>query len=346
MTSSKRNAKKRLQDVFRSTVAASAPSAGVTRDDIVWCYQKLLGREPESEAIIKSHFITTDFRQLVLNFVDCQEFLARRPSINLKESDANLPPFLKKMSIEFEASDTELASCAAKIKAAWEHLGEERAHHSVLTYEAFRPENLSGSIESFWASGKLEAHSAVQMLAQIGLSHLEQKTCVEYGCGVGRVTVNFAEYFSAVHAYDISRNHLRHARERANELGRTNITFHECASDMLAAIEPCDFFYSLIVLQHNPPPVIVALLRRALAALKPDGIAIFQLPTYIIGYRFDLRGWLAADHALDMQMHCLPQEVVMEIIYASNCRVLSVREDDWAGAPGRMISNTFVCRKL
>lgn len=341
----KNNPKARLSNLFSGKQESSTLKQRVNVDDIAWSYRNLLGREPESEDTIRQHLMTTDFRQLVLNFVECPEFLTRKPGTYLSEGDASLPPFLEKMSMDFEATDVELAQCAEKIKKAWEFLGEERAHRSVLTYEAFHPENLKDSIDSFWASGEAEARATVRMLAQNGFSACREAVCVEYGCGVGRVMVNFAEHFNTVHGYDISRNHLHHARARADELGRKNITFHECASDVLAAIVPCDFFYSLIVLQHNPPPVIVALLRRALSALKPNGIAVFQLPTYIVGYRFSLREWLQADHALDMQMHCVPQEVVMAIIAEANCRVISVREDGWAGAPGRMISNTFVCRK-
>lgn len=328
--------------------ASEAPnrSVGVTPEDVTWCYQQLLGREPESDAMVRAHLITPDFKQLVLGFVGCPEFLSRNPSINLSATEERrLPPYMGKLDIDTNATPRELDQCAAKIKKAWEHLGEEKAHFSVLTYEAFRPENLSQSIDSFWASGEPEAMVAKQVHDQYGAGNLADKVCVEYGCGVGRVTVNFAKHFKTVHGYDISRNHLRHARARAAEVGVHNIEFHECSQDFRVAIKPCDFFYSIIVLQHNPPPVIVELLRIALSALKPGGIAIFQLPTYIIGYRFNLQEWLAADHALDMQMHCVPQDLVLEIMTQSGCRLLGVREDGWSGATDRMISNTFICKK-
>ena len=102
---------------------------------------------------------------------------------------------------------------------------------------------------------------------------------------------------------------------------------HEIADDFRVALEPCDFFYSVIVLQHNPPPVIMELIRIALTALKPGGVAMFQVPTHINDYRFDLKEWLATDHALDMQMHCVPQEAVLNLITATGCYLLGLRED-------------------
>ena len=82
-----------------------------------------------------------------------------------------------------------------------------------------------------------------------------------------------------------------------------------------------------------------------LRALKPEGFAIFQVPTYSIGYGFSISEWITADHALDMQMHCLPQQVIFSIMADEKCVPLEVREDNSTGAPNRFISNTFVVHK-
>lgn len=319
----------------------------VSREDVVWCYRNLLGRDPESERIVEAALNTVDFKQLILSFVGSQEFIAKRASVNLAGFGwgLGLPHVLDGLDIDIDATPAELGKCAAKIKATWEHLGGEKAHFSVLTDDAFLPQNLNGSIDSFWASGESEVSQAIRALSQFGSSRLEEKVCVEYGCGVGRITVNLAKWFKFVHAYDISRNHLDYARARASELGTGNIEFHECAHDFRVAMEPCDFFYSIIVLQHNPPPVILELIRIALRALKPGGIAIFQVPTYIVGYRFSLNEWITTDHGLAMQMHCVPQQAVLEIISAATCRLLGVREDGWSSARDGIVSNTFFCQR-
>lgn len=329
----------------------------VSIEEVVWCYQNFLQREPESEEAIAAHLDWPDFRQLVLAFTSAEEFRSPRPNMHPPSAiqpattqpatDANfwLPSVLPKLNIDIDANAKELGKCAARIKEAWEHLGEERAHYSVLSSESFMPANLDGSIDSFWATGEVEAAQAVRALDLYGSTSPGGKVCVEYGCGVGRVTVNFAKSFKFVHAYDISRNHLDLAKVRTNEVGANNITFHECAEDFRVAMEPCDFFYSVIVLQHNPPPVIAELIRIALTALKPGGIAMFQVPTHIIGYEFSLKKWLATNHALDMQMHCVPQETILQTISATGCRLVGLREDGCTGARGQIISNTFFCRK-
>jgi hypothetical protein len=139
---------------------------------------------------------------------------------------------------------------------------------------------------------------------------------------------------------------LSHAAEHTKEIGLTNITFHLCSDNLLTPLNECDVAYSRIVFQHNPPPVQSRLIKNLLGALKPDGTAIFLVLTYMKGYHFNTREWLKTNHTPDMQMHCLPQQKIFEIIAAENCIPLEVGEDDATGHIDSRISNTFVVRKL
>jgi SAM-dependent methyltransferase len=316
----------------------------VSREEVLWCYLNLLAREPESEEIVSAHMNAADFKQLVHGFTGSPEFKSRQAKANLPDPSV-LPAVLDKQQVDVIATAGEFAECTARVKSAWEHLGDEKVHWSVLSIDEYLPDNLNASIDTFWEAGTADATVALHAIRQFGFDRLGEKVCVEYGCGVGRVTVNFAKHFRTTHAYDISRNHIAHAQARANTLGIKSIVFHECLDGLRDSIEPCDFFYSIIVLQHNPPPVIVELVRLALEALNPGGIAMFQVPIYIAGYHFSLGEWLAADHKLEMQMHCVPQHVLLETITLSGCQILSVREDGWSNASAGIVSNTFVCRK-
>jgi SAM-dependent methyltransferase len=200
-------------------------------------------------------------------------------------------------------------------------------------------------MDDFWRTGQREATYVANIARRHGDGDLGDKNCVEVGCGVGRVTMGLARHYATVHAYDISAAHLALARQRSQETTTTNVVFHLCSDDPLAPLECCDLFYSTIVFQHNPPVIITRLIRNALQSLKPGGIGIFQVPTYQLGYRFNTNNWLAAEHAPDMQMHCLPQARIFELIAQEGCVVKEVREDDWAGPSDQRLSNTFVVRK-
>jgi SAM-dependent methyltransferase len=200
------------------------------------------------------------------------------------------------------------------------------------------------AVDEFWASGE-QAASAVDATLQRCQFQIDATAiCVEYGCGVGRVTIPLSHRFSHVHAYDISENHLKIAQARSHELKRKNITFHLRSEDVTNALQKYDVFYSALVFQHNPPPTIMELIRSSLRALKQDGIAIFQLVTYELGYKFRLHQYLAAPQILDMEIRTVPQPAVFALIAAEKCSVLEVPESNVA-RPDQRLPNIFVVRK-
>jgi hypothetical protein len=80
-------------------------------------------------------------------------------------------------------------------------------------------------------------------------------------------------------------------------------------------------------------------------SLKKGGIAVFQLPTYRLGYRFSLERYLATRSKPEtMELHMFPQPAIFEIAQQENARVLEVYEDASVGSfPG--ISNSFLVQK-
>ncbi len=311
----------------------------IREDDVIWCYRTFLGRDPESPTAVQSHLsIVNDFRALVLRFI-------RSPEFRRKVSPPDLLPLSRsEMNIEITASATDLHLILNRIREAWTQMGQVRPHHSVLTREEYRPEAVDAeSIERFYASGVEAASTVTPILKRYGFANLESKICVEYGCGLGRVTLALARIFRKVHGYDISSNHLALAERRASDSGVHNIDFHLCSADFdVDSLENCDFFYSFIVFQHNPPPIIRELIAAALRSLRGGGIAIFQVPVYLQGYSFKVREYLARRRQSGMEMHCIPQEVVFSLITECGCRTLEVRESAW----DRGISNTFVVKRL
>src|SRR5262249_9790107 len=120
-------------------------------------------------------------------------------------------------------------------------------------------------------------------------------------------------HFAEMYAYDISANHLALARQHAEAAGVGNIRFHHRGNGVLEPLHPCDFFYSRLVFQHNPPPVMHELVRLSLASLRPGGIAIFEIPVYFAGYTFHIEDY--------------PQREVFSLIAAAGCLLIEVHED-------------------
>ena len=106
-----------------------------------------------------------------------------------------------------------------------------------------------------------------------------------------------------------------------------------------------DVFLSVIVLQHNPPPLIVLILKSLLNKLQPGGIAYFQVPTYRRNYRFRVDEYLrSASPTGGMEMHFLPQHILFDVLQHTGCSLLECREDFCTG-DHQTISNSIFARK-
>ena len=108
-----------------------------------------------------------------------------------------------------------------------------------------------------------------------------------------------------------------------------------------------DFIFSVIVLQHNPPPIIAIIIEHFFKLLKNNGIVMFQVPVQIKGYNFSVGEYLENMNKYDtMEGHMLSQNAILRIAYQNECYPLEIHNDGWCGHPGYMISQTFVFKKM
>ncbi|MES2901356.1 MAG: class I SAM-dependent methyltransferase [Pseudomonadota bacterium] len=318
----------------------------VTKEDVVAAYRFLFGREPENEAVI-THYATEVGNRKALRelFINSTEFRASLERIQTPRPPK--PPFLgPPMVVEVTAHEDKLEALFAKVGAQWQHLGETEPHWSVLTNDSYFRENFATGRDAFYASGVTELKILDAALARAGLKLENFKTCVELGCGVGRVTIPLARRFASVTGVDISAAHLRVAQDYLDQSGIDNLSLVRLNSiadvDKLGSF---DVLYSRIVLQHNPPPVMARILSDLLKKLNPGGVAFIQLPTYKAGYRFQINAYLATQNTTEMEMHFLPQSFLLGLIQEHDCSVLEIREDDSIGLSVTAISNTLLIQK-
>lgn len=314
------------------------------REHVDLAYRLVLGRPPENEDVVVSR-IGQSIDQLRNAFLNSPEF---RNSIDRLYPR---PPLLGRhmlaapANVQLDGPADQLAAMFDRVSATWRRLGDEEPHWSVLTQEQFLCENLAENMSAFYRSGEDGVWMLEAFLARAGLSLDASWTCVELGCGVGRITSALARRVARVHGYDVSEPHLRIARDHAAGEGLANASFTALTRiDDLSALEPFDVFFSVIVLQHNPPPVMLATLDRIFAAMKPGGVGFFQLPTYMKGYAFEWESYLAQPIG-GMEMHMLPQRAIFALLERHGIRCLEVQEDSFAGDPAIFCSNSFLVQK-
>jgi len=319
----------------------SAPEHNFSREEIIrLAYRLILGREPESELVVKEmadHLGTVE--EIRRAFMNSEEFKTSQGVVGAAFDEGySAPP----TTIETIVSEEVLERLFGRIQRQWQKLGATEPFWSVLTSADFKRENFERHAQEFYDSGRAAA-SLVDTFANRNRVDILSGTCLELGCGVGRVTRFLADRFEKVIAVDVSDGNLGHCRDYLRRSGVNNVETILLKSPRdLTELPQFDFLFSTIVLQHNSPPVQRFMLDQLLGKISAGGSCLFQLPTHVRGYQFESTEHLKSEETSSMEMHCLPMRVVFQLMKAHDFTPLEVLMDRWTGGYG---SHTFFATK-
>lgn len=308
-----------------------------------WAYRTILLREPESrealEQLAAAAASPRAMRDLLMRSAEAHA----QPQFPVIYSMSGNEPAQR---VQVEVTPQQQQALFQRVQAVWHALGESKPHWSVITAEEYEPANIDRTMDAFYSSGENNVTTLLRTLERNGIVPSQLRTCMDFGCGVGRLSAALARQFEAVVAVDVSASHLAIASQALAQRNLKNVTTHRLETvDGLERLPRCDLVFSLIVLQHNPPPVMRMLFAGLLGRLAPGGVAVLQLPTYMPGgYRFDVEEYLEGG-GREMEMHALPQAEVFATARAAGVVVLEVLEDGWTGFGSGSRSNTFVLRR-
>ena len=308
--------------------------------DIRMLYRTVLKREAESDAVVRNYTDANVALGDALNvFLTCPEFVER----NVPAAGAAIWQARQPGTIETEATDTQLSAMRAHVEKVWSAYGEEQTYWSVLTADKYRDAALdAAALADFYASGFGTYDQIARLLARNGVEAGRIRSVLDFGCGVGRLAAPFVQHLGHYIGVDISAGHLRLARERAAASGLDDTEFMG-VGDFLRSDIAYDLYYSLIVLQHNPPPIMREMLRAGLRRVRPGGYALFQIPALIFDYNFSVEHYLAGGWRDSMEMHALPQRVVFAELADAGFRLLEIVPDPFIGPAG--ISYVYLAEK-
>jgi len=319
----------------------------VTRDDVVWAYRTILGRDPEDENCI-IHVLDSrlDLRELISSLLLSTEFRAK----SVADASSLINSMHVMENIEVDVGDSDMERLLAHIRKVWSSHGQEEPYWSVLTDEKYRKSKISDSdVREFYASGAPLVDLFEANCRKNGIAPLCNWTILDFGCGMGRVGEHFAQRYKSYIGVDISADHLRLAESCFMQLRRSGVHLGECRflllPDYLADNRiQYDVFFSFIVLQHNPPPLIQYLLSHCLSRVRKGGLAFFQLPNYIHGYEFSVADYLSGkERHGPMEMHPLPQPYVFKLLARYAFEVLMALPHESIGPAG--LSLVYLARR-
>ena len=163
----------------------------------------------------------------------------------------------------------------------WRALGNNDPYYAVLTDDPYMSTRLTeDNMVEFMTTGRAYFDELARTMQSYGVGAAGSfERSLDFGCGVGRVTLPIAERSAFTMGVDVSEGMLREARRNANLAG-SHARFVQ-ASDRLCFLEDSfDFVHSFIVLQHIHPARGLAILDQLAACLRNSGVGAIHL-TYL-----------------------------------------------------------------
>ncbi len=237
----------------------------------------------------------------------------------------------------------------------WEAFGKSDPYFGVLTHDDYRIDNLTQDRKrAFFESGERCTEFMLGTVREHLDSSFQPANGLDFGCGVGRLTIPLARLCKSMIGVDVSDSMLAEATKNARERGVSSATFVK-SDDRLSRISgPLDFVHSLIVFQHIPCHRGELILKRLIDLLRDGGVGMlhftcswssetprarrllteaYKSVPLLYAARNVLKRLPAGERMMQMNRYDLNR--LLRILHESGCHRLHVRftETDYFGHP-------------
>jgi 2-polyprenyl-3-methyl-5-hydroxy-6-metoxy-1,4-benzoquinol methylase len=211
----------------------------------------------------------------------------------------------------------------ADLKNTWNHYGKTEMYWSVITDPQFKNSNFTDNGKIlFFQTG----HENIMIISQIAIDNgisFRNKKALDFGCGVGRLTLALSPHVKHITGIDISSGHLQEALNNKIISNQTNVDFFQ-SNENITIFGSFDIIISLIVLQHNRPVLMKEFINQLLSILTHNGSAFLHIPYSIENYSSKKSQYI-------MEMHYLPLNEIWELAHQNNCDIKQY-DTDMCGA--------------
>ncbi|QNG46865.1 class I SAM-dependent methyltransferase [Sphingobium yanoikuyae] len=157
----------------------------------------------------------------------------------------------------------------------WCLWGERDPYYGVLTDKRFRNDSIQQYRDVFFAVGQTFVDHWLYKFEQ-RFGALSRNRALDFGCGVGRLTIPLSQQFASVTGVDISPAMLREAQ--VNSAGKA--IEYRLSDDHVSQVDGTfDFVNCVIVLQHIPLERGMVILKGLLDRVGEGGGCLIQITT-------------------------------------------------------------------
>jgi SAM-dependent methyltransferase len=161
-----------------------------------------------------------------------------------------------------------------KLARNWDAFGDADPLFGVLS----DPTKFGGHwrVDDFFASGDAHVKKWLRILQEHGAT-FQPGTCLDFGCGVGRLTGPLSESFLETVGVDVAKSMVTVARSY-NRNPRCRFIVNRDPDLRSINSATFDFVHSCLVLQHIPPEFTIKYIEEFFRVARPGGLVVFQLP--------------------------------------------------------------------
>ncbi len=187
--------------------------------------------------------------------------------------------------------------------------------------------NNKWDVDNFFATGQVFIKNMMDYFKALKIN-INYCDCLDFGCGIGRLTQPLAEWFEKVVGVDISNEMVLQANkynkfpEKVEYIQNTeNLPFADCSFD---------YVQTHIVLQHIDYALTMHYLEEFTRVLRIGGILYFQLPVSL-GKSTGICHFENTIHTksglVSMDMNCIPQEIILNKISSLRAHCIHTKID-------------------
>ncbi len=213
----------------------------------------------------------------------------------------------------------------------WESFGNEDPYWAILTDPTAK--HNAWNIDEFFKTGEVSIQHLLNKLERLNIPWTSHKA-LDFGCGVGRLSLALAHHFDQVIGVDIASSMIQLANKHNSQ--KKKLRYVQIDNPALDEIgeERFDFIHTVLTLQHIEPKYAKQYVKQFIHLLKPDGLLYFQIPTKppkgIVGWLLKMlpTAWLNVyrkwknNHAPIMEMHWISKETIERLIQLNDAKII------------------------
>jgi len=240
-----------------------------------------------------------------------------------------------------------------KLQRNWNKLANGDALWAILS-DPTKKDN-KWKLDEFFKTGEKEISDVFQELESLGLK-VKFGSCLDFGCGAGRLTQALAKFFNESIGVDISEKMIELAKVYNS---RENCKFFVNEDENLSLFSDgyFDFIYSSITFQHIHPTYALAYLRACLRKLSIGGVMVFQITTkektslrsylknafpYLLKVYRLTKEIVCADLSNKIEMYFINSEDIEQVVKEEKSEIINRIDNEMS----KVVSSRFIVKRL